>query len=123
MEQLDIIIGLVFSLVFILFLELLTDKPMKQEVYTDYEIKEFAPVEESKPEAPTGHVLYDWVFHYNPHRAMWFAIPRDAYNDYWSNIKDKRVLKHRHLNHLLDLLQRAAGDVEMIREIASDDIK
>jgi hypothetical protein len=119
MEHLELILIAVCSVVLILVIELLTEKPMKQEVYTDLEQKQA----DEQPEVPVGHVLYDWVFHFNPHNQLWFAIPRDAYNEYWSNYKHKGVLKHKHLNHLLDLLQRASGDVEMIREIASDDIK
>jgi hypothetical protein len=58
-------------------------KTMKTEVYTDLEIKEFAAIgEELRPESD---YMADWVFHYNPYNQLWNAIPRNIYNEYWSN--------------------------------------
>jgi hypothetical protein len=27
-------------------------------------------------------MLYDWLFHFNPYKDAWAAIPRDLYNQY-----------------------------------------
>lgn len=28
--------------------------------------------------------LYNFVFHYNHHEDLWYAIHRDRFNDYWN---------------------------------------
>ena len=73
---------------------------MKQEVYTDLEpIKEFAPIEEKV--ISEHSYLHDWVFHFNAYTEYWHAIPRDGYNEYWSDSKDPRVIKSRDFYVLL----------------------
>ena len=37
---------------------------MTQDVYTDYEIKEFAAI---TPLSDTDGFMHDWVFHFNPY--------------------------------------------------------
>lgn len=87
-----------------------------QDVYTDYEnLKEPTPIEQA--------YMQDWVFHYNIFTKLWNAIPRELYNVYWNNSHIPDVLKAKHLNVLLDLLHRCKGDVELIKEIAKDDLK
>jgi hypothetical protein len=41
----------------------------------------------------------DYVFHYNPYRDQWAAIPRDHYIDYFNGIYD-RVIFHDSINSL-----------------------
>ena len=31
--------------------------------------------------------IYNYVFHYNPHEELWWAIPREQYIDYWNGEK------------------------------------
>lgn len=94
---------------------------MKTEVYTDLEIKEFAAIgEELRPESD---YMTDWVFHYNPYNKLWNAIPRNVYNEYWSNHQHHAVLKSKHLNTLLDMLHRTKGDVGMIEDLTRGEIK
>ena len=31
--------------------------------------------------------LYNYVFHYNYHEDLWYAIPRDEYREYWNKKK------------------------------------
>lgn len=84
-------------------------------------IKEFAAIEEKA--AIENAYMQDWVFHYNIFTKLWNAIPRELYMAYWNDAKIPDVLRSKHLNVLLDLLHRCKGDVEMIKEIASDDLK
>jgi hypothetical protein len=46
------------------FLKILNYKTMTQDVYTDYEIKEFAAI---TPLSDTDGFMHDWVFHFNPY--------------------------------------------------------
>jgi len=32
--------------------------------------------------------LYNFVFHYNHHEDLWYAIHRDRLNDYWNGERD-----------------------------------
>jgi hypothetical protein len=32
---------------------------------------------------------HNFVFHFNGYQNLWYCIPRDQYNDYWNNIKNK----------------------------------
>lgn len=91
-----------------------------QEVYTDHEsIRDF----EVPPTQVEQTYLYEWFFHYNPNTQLWNAIPRGAQTDYWNNASHPDVLRAKHLNILLAMLERCQGDAEMVREINSDDVK
>jgi hypothetical protein len=94
---------------------------MKTEVYTDLEIKEFAAIGENL--IPESSYMADWVFHYNPYNNLWNAIPRDVYNEYWSNSQHHAILKSKHLNTLLDMLHRTKGDVGMIEDLTRGEIR
>ena len=43
--------------------------------------------------------LYNYVFHYNCHEKMWWAIPRERYLDYWNGDK-KGLLRSEYLDQL-----------------------
>jgi hypothetical protein len=73
------------------FLNLLNYKIMAQDVYTDYEIKEFAAI---TPLSDTDGYMHNWVFHFNPYNKMWNAIPRDLYTKYWDNCELDGVLHY-----------------------------
>jgi hypothetical protein len=88
------------------------------EVYTDLEIKEFAAIGEDL--RPESDFMSDWVFHYNPYTQLWNAIPRELYQIYWSKIELTGVLRAKHLNVLLDLINRFKGDIEEIKKISSE---
>lgn len=76
---------------------------MKQEVYTDYEIKEFAAVPSN-----VSDPLYDWVFHFNPYIKKWEAINREVYNQHWNGYTNG-VAKHENINILISLIR--SGDI------------
>lgn len=69
------------------------------------DIKEFAAIEELK--APIDGYLNDWVFHYNVYTKEWNAIPRNCYNEYWSNYKVKGVISNKRLLTLFELVKKA----------------
>lgn len=47
--------------------------------------------------------IYGYVFHYNHHRKMWFAIPRDEYIDYWSGTS-ANCISHSDHGELLKII-------------------
>lgn len=89
---------------------------MGQDVYTDYEIKEFAAVELEA----TDQYMHDWVFHFNPYTKLWCAIPRDLYNKYWDDSQLEGVLRSKDIATLLYLLHRGKGDINEIHKITSN---
>lgn len=60
--------------------------------------------------------LYDWVFHYNIYNETWSAIPRDKYNDYWSNAQLEGVLRSKSYETLMEILHRTAGDISQLEK-------
>jgi hypothetical protein len=67
--------------------------------------------------------MNDWVFHFNPYADQWAAIPRDKYTDYWNDFKHHAILRSKHLNTLISLLYKSKGDVDIIEDITSGEIK
>lgn len=57
--------------------------------------------------------FYNWVFHFNPYTKQWAAIPRDLYNDYWSNYELEGVIRSSKFKTLLEIIQKTEGvDIE-----------
>lgn len=94
---------------------------MKQEIYTDLEIKEFAAI--GKDSRPQHDYMTDWIFHFNPYTQLWNAIPRNVITSYWSDSQHKDVLRSKHLNTLLDIIHRFKGDAGMIDDVIKGEIK
>jgi hypothetical protein len=61
--------------------------------------------------------LHNYVFHYNQYTNLWNAIPRDLYNQYWSNRKLKQVLSSKDLDTLLELINRISIDKDFLSKI------
>lgn len=59
--------------------------------------------------------LHDWMFHFNPYRKTWYAIPRDSYLDYWDDTNNANVIKSSNINTLLDILHKVKGDITKIK--------
>lgn len=55
--------------------------------------------------------LYNWVFHYNHHVEEWAAIPRNLYNDYWSNRKLEGILRSKNINTLIEWIYKETSSV------------
>jgi hypothetical protein len=98
------------------FPKLIKYKTMVQDIYTDYEIKEFSAAE---PLSDIDGYMHDWVFHFNPYNKMWNAIPRDLYTKYWDNCELDGVLRSKDVSTLLHLLHKCKGDVIEIHKLTS----
>lgn len=62
--------------------------------------------------------LHNWVFHYNPFRKLWHAIPRDKYLGYWTELDESDyVVKSSDVNTLLDVLHKIKGDYTEIETL------
>tara|TARA_R110002020_G_scaffold248022_1_gene462092 strand:+ start:1308 stop:1517 length:210 start_codon:yes stop_codon:yes gene_type:complete len=59
--------------------------------------------------------LYNYVFHYNYHENLWYAIPRDQYREYWNSKNSKNFLRSGDMNTLMykvRLLEKDKRDVQ-----------
>ena len=54
--------------------------------------------------------FYNWVFHFNPYTKQWAAIPRDLYNEYWSNYELEGVMRSSKFSTLLEIIERTEGE-------------
>jgi len=61
--------------------------------------------------------LHNYVFHYNQYTNLWNAIPRDLYNQYWSNRKLKQVLSSKDLDTLIELINKISNDEDFLNKI------
>lgn len=86
---------------------------IQNEVYTDIE-----NVQEKT--ARHDQVLYNWLFHFNPHTLVWAAVHRDHYNEYWSDFKHKAVLRSADINTLVEIIQKTGGDHEQIKKLVGE---
>lgn len=59
--------------------------------------------------------LQDWVFHFNIFTQKWAAIPRELYQQYWSNHGIDGVIRSSSLSTLLDILHKTKGDEGQIQ--------
>lgn len=55
-------------------------------------------------------LFYNWVFHFNPYTKQWVAIPRELYNDYWSNYELEGVIRSSKFSTLLEIVQKTEGE-------------
>ena len=87
---------------------------IQNEVYTDHE-----GFGQYTPSQLIDTSVYNFVFHYNAHSGLWAAIPRDLYNQYWSDYNLSGILRSSSIDTLLHLLHRTGGDVEEVYKITS----
>lgn len=59
--------------------------------------------------------LQDWVFHYNVFTQKWAAIPRELYQQYWSDYNIEGVIRSSSLETLLSILHITKGDEGQIQ--------
>lgn len=89
---------------------------MKQnEVYTDLE--GFGVYEGGDHMEPVSTTLYNWVFHFNDFTGLWNAIPRDYYNEYWSNNQCSAVITSSSIDTLKELIYKTNGDKSQIEKL------
>jgi len=48
--------------------------------------------------------IYNYVFHYNHHEELWWAIPRESYLDYWNGEKHECLFALT-IKDLIDIIQ------------------
>lgn len=58
--------------------------------------------------------MYNYVFHYNSHNQTWHAIPRDRYQEYWSNSDAKDILKSKSIKVLIELINKGDDFIKSI---------
>jgi hypothetical protein len=59
--------------------------------------------------------LYDYVLHFNPYNNTWNAIPRDKYNEYWSNHKGvDGVISSSKFETLIELITKGDDFIKSI---------
>ncbi len=64
------------------------------------------------------HILYTWLFHYNPHTELWYAFHSEDHRAYWNGTQTVHpVLKARDHSVLVKLLEHTNGDTAMIEKI------
>jgi hypothetical protein len=61
--------------------------------------------------------LHNWIFHFNPFKGVWYAIPRDSYLEYWKNANDSKILKSSEISTILEILHKVKGDVSKIKSM------
>jgi len=61
--------------------------------------------------------LYDWVFHFNYLTGSWAAIPRDCYNEYWSDFNHPRVIRSSSITTLQTLIAKVEKDPDYLSKL------
>jgi len=58
--------------------------------------------------------LHNWVFHYNSYTKKWAAIPRDLYNEYWSDYNVEGIIRSNSIETLQEIILKTSGeDIEV----------
>jgi hypothetical protein len=83
---------------------------MKNDVYTDLETN--TPKDDGS--------LYGFVFHFNHYSGLWSAIPRDQYNQYWSDSKTDGVLRSKNMETLVEIIQKTRGDKSLLEQLTRE---
>lgn len=64
-----------------------------------------------------NQTLYDWIFRFNPLDNFWYAAKRDNYNDLFSDIQSKNVLKSSSIKTLTEIINKTDGDIKKINSL------
>ena len=64
--------------------------------------------------------MQDWVFHYNIFTEKWAAIPRELYQQYWSDSTIEGVVRSNKIETLISILHKTKGDYEAIQKLTSE---
>jgi hypothetical protein len=63
------------------------------------------------------HYMQDWVFHYNIFTEKWAAIPRELYQQYWSDSTIEGVVRSNKIETLISILHKTKGDIDEINKL------
>ena len=88
-----------------------------QETYQDYENKE----ESILDSVEADQYLHDWIFHYNCYTKLWSAIPKERYNDYWSDYELPGLIRSSTLSTIQHLLFLSKGDMNKLEQYIQED--
>jgi hypothetical protein len=64
--------------------------------------------------------MQDWVFHYNIFTEKWAAIPRELYQQYWSDSTIEGVVRSNKIETLISILHKTKGNPEAIEKLTSE---
>lgn len=62
--------------------------------------------------------MHDWVFHFNCFTNTWAAIPRELYQQYWSDANIKGVYHSSKIDTLIDIVTKLAKDPKFLDKIS-----
>lgn len=68
-------------------------------------------------EETKNEILYGYVFHFNSYTQIWAAIPRDLYNQYWSDSNLEGVIRSSKYETLITLVCKTKGDTQKLEEL------
>jgi len=81
---------------------------MKNQTYQD--------LENTKVDLKNAH-LQDFVFHYNIFTSSWAAIPRELYQQYWSDYNTPGIIRSSSIETLIDILGKVSVDPKFLDKI------
>jgi hypothetical protein len=64
-----------------------------------------------------NQALYDWIFRYNCHDQSWYATKRESYNDLFSDLSSKNILKSSSIKTLAEIINKTDGDIKKINSL------
>jgi hypothetical protein len=62
-------------------------------------------------------LLYDWIFHFNPYKDAWAAIPRNLYTQYCNDHSIKGVIYSSKLETLMHILFQIKGNKNNLNQL------
>lgn len=64
-----------------------------------------------------NEALYDWIFRYNCHDKSWYAAKRENYNDLFSDLSSKNILKSSSIKTLAEIINKTDGNIKKINSL------
>lgn len=64
-----------------------------------------------------NQALYDWVFRFNSIDKMWYGVKRENYNDLFSDLSSKNILKSSSIKTLAEIINKTDGDIKKINSL------
>ena len=71
----------------------------------------------AKSKTMDNQSLYDWVFRFNSMDNSWYAVNREHYNDLYSDLQSKNILKSSSIKTLIEIINKTDGDVKKINSL------
>lgn len=59
--------------------------------------------------------LYNYVIHFNHYKELWYAIPREKYQEYWNDHKADGILCAKDINVLVDVIMKGKKFIKSIK--------